>query len=201
MQPGVEAHPSRWLWHREPSRLTQVCIVTDATVEDNFEQALSTRLGNSPQVAWLHLTDPAATHGEWLASREHAHGQRVQRLGALVDGAELDAAQPEVGLASLDLGDGVVAGRVHRHEADGLTPDLPHERGHRVVGHHDPRRLGLQSEHDGASCGNDLPPVRLDGHAVDRTRGQPGRDTAEPVGPRRPLVVGVPEVRVHVGDH
>jgi hypothetical protein len=79
MQPGVEAHPSRWLWHREPSRLTQVCIVTDATVEDNFEQALSTRLGNSPQVAWLHLTDPAATHGEWLASREHAHGQAHAR--------------------------------------------------------------------------------------------------------------------------
>jgi hypothetical protein len=79
MQPRVESHPSRWLWHREPSRLTQVCIVTDASVENTFGQALSTRLGNAPQVAWLHLIDPAATHGEWLASREHAHGQAHAR--------------------------------------------------------------------------------------------------------------------------
>src|SRR6202035_280925 len=113
----------------------------------------------------------------------------------------LDAAQPEIGVASLDLVDSIMASRVHGHEADGLTADLPHERSHRVVGHHDSRRLGLQSDHDGAGRGTALPPVRLDGHAVDGARGQPGRDSAEPIGPRRPLVVRAPEVRVHVGDH
>jgi hypothetical protein len=77
MRTRVESHSSRWLWHREPSRLTQVCIVTDTTMEPIFEQVLSTRLGNSPQVAWLHLIDPAATHGDWLASREH--GQPTAR--------------------------------------------------------------------------------------------------------------------------
>jgi hypothetical protein len=78
MQTRVESYSSCWLWHREPSRLTQVCIVTDATVAHTFEQALSIRLGNSPQVAWLRLLDCAAPHGEWLASRTqgqtHARG-------------------------------------------------------------------------------------------------------------------------------
>src|SRR6202021_1725739 len=129
------------------------------------------------------------------------HRQLVQRRCSLIDRAELDAAELEIGVAALDLGDSVVASGIHRHEADGLTADLAHERGHRVVGHHDPRRLGLQPEHDRACRGNDLPPVRLDGHAVDRARGQPGRDSPEPIGPRRPLMVRAPEVRVHVGDH
>ncbi|MGF6724739.1 hypothetical protein P3T43_004108 [Paraburkholderia sp. GAS41] len=72
MRTHVELRTTRWLWHREPSRLTQVCIMTDATVPRDFEQQLSTRLGNAPQVAWLHLSDPAVTHGEWLTSREQA---------------------------------------------------------------------------------------------------------------------------------
>ncbi|MGF6240885.1 hypothetical protein P3T42_002636 [Paraburkholderia sp. GAS38] len=72
MRTRVDSPLSRWLWRREPSRLTQVCVVTDATVAYDFEQVLSTRLGNSPQVAWLHLINAAAAHDEWLASREHA---------------------------------------------------------------------------------------------------------------------------------
>jgi hypothetical protein len=80
MQTRVESHSSCWLWHRAPSRLTQVCIVTDATVAHTFEQVLSIRLGNSSQVAWLHLIDCAATHGEWLASRTHGqvHASRPE---------------------------------------------------------------------------------------------------------------------------
>lgn len=70
MRTRVESHTSSWLWNREPSSLTQVCIVTDSTVAAAFEQALSTRMGNSPQVAWLHLPDPAATHDKWRTSRE-----------------------------------------------------------------------------------------------------------------------------------
>ncbi|SDH87287.1 hypothetical protein [Paraburkholderia phenazinium] len=68
MQSGGETHA--WHWWREPSKLTQVCIVTDGSVADTFERALVARLGNSPQVALLHLSHPAAAHAEWLATRE-----------------------------------------------------------------------------------------------------------------------------------
>jgi hypothetical protein len=70
MRTRVESHTSIWQWNREPSSLTQVCIVTDSTVAPAFEQALSTRMGNSPQVAWMHVPDPAAAHDKWLTSRE-----------------------------------------------------------------------------------------------------------------------------------
>lgn len=69
MQSSGDSRAARW--RRAPSRLTQVCIVTDNTVADIFEQALAARLESSAQVALLRLLDPAATHGEWLASREH----------------------------------------------------------------------------------------------------------------------------------
>src|ERR1700733_3223665 len=69
MQSSGESRAARW--RRAPSRLTQVCIVTDNTVADIFEQALAARLESSAQVALLRLLDPAATHGEWLASREY----------------------------------------------------------------------------------------------------------------------------------
>lgn len=80
MRTSVESQTSSGLWQRRPSRLTQVCIVTDATVKHGFEQLLSTRLGSAPQVAWLHLSDPSATHGEWLASREQGqhHARRPE---------------------------------------------------------------------------------------------------------------------------
>lgn len=68
MQLRGETHA--WHWRRQPSRLTQVCIVTDDSVTDTFEEALVAWLGNSPQVALLHLYDPATAHAEWLATRE-----------------------------------------------------------------------------------------------------------------------------------
>lgn len=71
MQTRDESHS--WRWRREPSRLTQVCIVTDGTVTDTFEHALAAHFASSPQVALLHLIAPAAAHGEWLASRERRH--------------------------------------------------------------------------------------------------------------------------------
>ena len=68
MQSSGESPAARWA--RAPSRLTQVCIVTDNTVAEAFERALATRLANSPQAALLRLFNPALAHGEWLSSRE-----------------------------------------------------------------------------------------------------------------------------------
>lgn len=68
MQSRGETHA--WRWRREPSRLTQVCIVIDDSVADRFEQALVARSGDSPQLALLHLSDPGTAHAEWLTSRE-----------------------------------------------------------------------------------------------------------------------------------
>jgi hypothetical protein len=86
MQSSGESHATRW--RRAPSRLTQVCIVTDNTVADTFEQVLALRLENSPQVALLRLIDPAATHAEWLASRERgAIGSRRQRTANVIEQA------------------------------------------------------------------------------------------------------------------
>jgi hypothetical protein len=81
MQLRGETHA--WRWRREPSRLTEVCIVTDGSVTDGFEQALMARLGNSPQVALLRLSDPAAAHAEWLATREYSQGKARRPENAL----------------------------------------------------------------------------------------------------------------------
>ncbi|MGF6760710.1 hypothetical protein P3T24_001022 [Paraburkholderia sp. GAS33] len=79
MQSSGESRAARW--RRAPSRLTQVCIVTDNTVAETFEQALAARLESSPQVALLRLLDPAAARGEWLVSREHG-AIKPQRPGS-----------------------------------------------------------------------------------------------------------------------
>lgn len=81
MQARGETHA--WGWLREPSRLTQVCIVIDGSVADSFEQALVARSGDSPQVALLRLPDPAAAHAEWLASRECSQARARRAENAL----------------------------------------------------------------------------------------------------------------------
>ncbi|WP_321960879.1 1-aminocyclopropane-1-carboxylate deaminase [Paraburkholderia sp. J7] len=81
MQSRGETHA--WRWSREPSSLTQVCIVMDGSVADSFAQALLARTGDSPQVALLRLTDPAAAHAEWLASRESSQGRARRAENAL----------------------------------------------------------------------------------------------------------------------
>jgi hypothetical protein len=86
MQTSGESHA--WRWRREPSRLTQVCIVTDGTVAGSFEDTLAARLGSAAQVALLHLIDPAATHAEWIASRGRSRAETRTPVNAIEQAIE-----------------------------------------------------------------------------------------------------------------
>ncbi|MDE1182355.1 hypothetical protein [Paraburkholderia sp.] len=68
MRTTSESHG--WTWRRAASALTQVCVVTDGTVPDPFEHALSAQFAQSAQVSLLHLDDPHAAHREWIAAHE-----------------------------------------------------------------------------------------------------------------------------------
>ncbi|PRX30951.1 hypothetical protein B0G75_106394 [Paraburkholderia sp. BL18I3N2] len=121
-----------WRWRREPSRLTQVCIVTDDSVTDSFEQALMARLESSPQVALLRLSDTAVAHTEWLATRQcgrsDARGPEnalERALDRLPSDSRLLLCSAEV--AALEWLGGVIGQRVffaHYHPGADEAPQL-----------------------------------------------------------------------------
>ncbi len=138
---------------------------------------------------------------EPLSASEDPGGQRMKRRGPLIDGTELDPAKSQVADASFDLVDGVVAGRVNRHEPDRPATDSADKLGHLVVGDVDSSSIGLETEHD-ARLGRTKPvAVGVDRDPINLIRGETLRYATKPIGPWRTHVLAIPIVRVNVDDH